>query len=71
MEQYEIIQNEILDLIKKRRHQLLISQHDLAEMVGISYIHLARIERGEYFPQFKILIKILEALGLRLEINLK
>lgn len=69
MERYEIMQNEILNRIKERRHELLISQQDLAEMVGISYIHIARIERGEYFPQFKILYKILEALRLGIEIK--
>ena len=46
-----------------------ISQQDLAEMAGISRMNYVRIEREDYSPSLKTLIKICSVLGLRLQIE--
>ena len=56
-------------MIKDRRIKMHISQQDLAEMAGISRMNYVRIEREDYSPSLKTLIKICSVLGLRLQIE--
>lgn len=69
MEYHELIQKELLQKIKDWRMKLHISQQDLAEMAGILRMNYVRIEREDYSPSLKTLIKICSALGLRLQIE--
>lgn len=71
MELDETLEYDIIELIKKRRHQMNLSRKALADKVGISLIHYMRIERREFSPSFKILVKILDNLGLRFVITEK
>jgi y4mF family transcriptional regulator len=59
------------DVIKERRKFLRISQKDLADIVGVGLRSLVDIENGKGNPTVSQLNKILEALGLKLEINVK
>ncbi|MHB0913359.1 MAG: helix-turn-helix domain-containing protein [Armatimonadota bacterium] len=49
--------------IKRRRKELGLSQEKLAEIVGLSTNHIARIETGTRTPSLGILDRIAEALG--------
>ena len=55
--------------IRKRRNYLRITQIDLAEITGIGRRSLQYIENGKMNPSFEQLEKILDALGL--EINIR
>jgi transcriptional regulator with XRE-family HTH domain len=57
--------------IKKRRNFLRITQHDLAEITGISRRSLQYIEKGQMNPSIEQLEKILDAIGLEIVIRVK
>ncbi len=57
--------------IRNRRRLLKLNQDDLAELAGISQRYLYSIETGQANPSLETLIKIIDVLGLRIEIKLK
>lgn len=57
--------------IKKRRKMLKITQRTLAELAGVGINTLTKIERGEGNPTIEVLEKILDTLGLELQIGIK
>lgn len=63
--------SEIGNTIKIRRKQLRITQPDLAEMAEISVNTLYKIERGHANPTLKVLEKILDILGMEIQIDVK
>ena len=50
---------------------LKISQRTLAELAGVGINTLTKIERGEGNPTIEVLEKILDTLGLELQIGIK
>lgn len=56
--------SNIGDLIKEKRTEKNISQRKLAELCGMSYSHICRLEKGENNPTFDTITKISNALGL-------
>ena len=54
--------------IRNRRQLLLITQGDLAEIAGVSLRSLIDIEQGKGNPGVHQLMKILDVLGLKIEI---
>jgi len=67
MEELTNIGNEI----KNRRKTLGIIQPALAEIAGISLRSLIEIENGKGNPTFIQLVKVLDALGLKIKITSK
>ncbi len=63
--------NEIARQIKKRRKLLGINQDALAEISGVSVRSLKAIETGKGNPSIEQLSKILDALGLKINIGVK
>ena len=57
--------------IKKRRKMLKITQRTLAELAGVGINTLTKIERGKGNPTIEVLEKILDTLGLELQIGIK
>jgi len=57
--------------IKERRKMLSITQRELAEIAGVGINTLTKIERGKANPSLEILSRILDALGLEIEIKIK
>ena len=62
---------EIGKIIKQRRKYLKITQKELAEIISVGLRSLIKIENGEGNPTLDQLQKIIEALGLKLEIKIK
>jgi HTH-type transcriptional regulator / antitoxin HipB len=61
--------NEVLgNAIRERRRSLGIDQETLASIAGVSRKLVSEIERGKPTVRLDGLIRVLEALGLRLEI---
>lgn len=58
-------------LVRKRRKFLKISQNDLAYITGISRRSLQEIESGKSNPGINQLVKVFEALGLEMRIEVK
>ena len=62
---------EIGKQIKERRNNLRVTQADLAELAGVSPNTLYKIERGQANPSVRILFKILDVLGLQIDLKVK
>ena len=63
--------NKIGNAIKERRKMLKITQRTLAELASVGINTLTKIERGEGNPTIEVLEKILDTLGLELQIRIK
>jgi len=65
---YRIEENIIKTIISTRKKKGL-TQKEVAEMTGLKQPAIARIENNVNSPQLDTLIKILDALDLKIEIN--
>ena len=63
--------DKVGNAIKERRKILKITQRTLAELAGVGINTLTKIERGEGNPTIEVLEKILDTLGLELQIGMK
>ena len=54
----------IVGAMIEQRHNLELSQRDLAELCGIPHSSVARIESGKTTPNLSTLLKIFNQLGL-------
>ena len=48
------------DIIISLRNQLIITQEELAKMLGVSYVSVNRWENGRHEPTIKVKRKIVE-----------
>ena len=69
--QYIGIMKDLGNIIKERRKSLSITQRELAILSGVSINTLTKIERGEANPSLKVVMNILDTLGLQMDINIK
>lgn len=63
--------DKIGETIKERRLQLKINQQTLADLAGVGINTLVAIERGTGNPSVNVLCRVLDVLGLEMEISLK
>jgi transcriptional regulator with XRE-family HTH domain len=49
--------------LRSLREAANLSQRQLAEMIGVVYQNIARLERGDRSPSWKTVVKLAEALG--------
>ena len=59
----------IVGTMIEQRHNLNLSQRDLANLCGIPHSSVARIESGKTVPNLSTLIKIFDQLGLTLVVK--
>lgn len=64
-------QSDFGEIIEKRRRFLKLTQQQLAEYAGVSVRSLKLIESGSGNPTILQLTKILEILGMRINIQVK
>ena len=62
---------DLCEVIKARRKTLAISQQDLAEMSGLGVATIKDIERGKGNPSLSTVSRILDVLGMELEIKVR
>jgi putative transcriptional regulator len=60
--------SRIVSEIRRRRRQLRITQGDLAEISGVSLRTIKAIEKGAANPKLDLLLRVLEPLGLTIDI---
>ena len=58
-------------IIRQRREELLLKQEDLAEMATVTIKTLYMIENGKGNPSLGTLNKLLDILGLEIDIRIK
>lgn len=56
--------NQLGQMIKKKRISLGYTQDTLAELVGRSTGQIGQIERGEVYPSVEVLIKLIDILSI-------
>ncbi|MCI7491662.1 MAG: helix-turn-helix transcriptional regulator [Lachnobacterium sp.] len=61
--------SKIVGAMIEQRHNLNLSQRELAELCGIPYSSVARNESGKSSPNLTTLLKIFKHLGLHLSVN--
>lgn len=62
-------QDAIISEIIKQRHDLGLSQRELASLCGLPQSSVARIETFQTTPNLTTLLKLLQPLGLKLTIS--
>ena len=66
-----VIMDNLGNSIKERRKALAITQRELAALSGVGINTLTKIERGEANPSLKVIMSILNTLGLEMDIKIK
>ena len=61
--------SKIVGAMIEQRHNLNISQRDLAKLCGLPHSSVARIESGSSSPNLSTLLKIFGQLGLSLSVT--
>ena len=61
--------SRIVGTMIKQRHDLKLSQRELAELCGIPHSSVARIESGKTSPNISTLLKIFSKLGLTFSVQ--
>ena len=69
--QYIVKMESIGERIKQRRKMLNITQEQLADIAEVGINTLTKIERDEGNPTLKVLLKVLDTLGLEIKITIK
>jgi len=65
----ELTAVKIGKIIKKRRQELNLELKDLQDYSGVNYVSISNIENGKSNPTIKILEKLLDALGMQINIE--
>jgi len=63
--------NQIAEAIRTRRKDLEITQSHLSELTGISVNTIYKLERGQGNPSLEIVQKLMDVLGLVINIDVK
>ena len=63
--------NQIAEAIRTRRKELEITQLHLSELSGISVNTIYKLERGQGNPSLEIVQKLIDVLGLVINIEVK
>ena len=58
---------ELINKLRQRRKSLLLTQQDLAHLVGVSRQTIIAIEKGNYEPSIKLALKLAKALAVDVE----
>jgi y4mF family transcriptional regulator len=66
-----VIVEELGNIIKERRKSLSVTQRELAALAGVGINTLTKIERGEANPSLKVVMSLLNTLGLEMDIKIK
>ena len=65
----ELTKIKIGKIIKKRRQELNLELKDLQDYSGVNYASISDIENGKANPTIKTVEKLLDALGMQINIE--
>ncbi|TLT05261.1 helix-turn-helix domain-containing protein [Aliarcobacter cibarius] len=65
----ELTNIKIGKIIKKRRMELNLELKDLQDYSGVNYVSISDIENGKANPTIKTLEKLLDVLGMQINID--
>ncbi len=61
--------DQIAKIVRTRRKELGIDQETVAGLAGVSRKSVSEIERGKPTVRFDVLVRVLDVLGLKLEVS--
>ena len=61
---------DVAEYFARRRKAARLSQKDLAALTGIAPSNISRFESGSYNPSLDMMVRIADAMGMRLELRL-
>ena len=61
--------SQIIGIMIERRHDLSLSQRELAQLCEVPHSSIARIESGKNTPNLSTLLKIFRVLGLHITVQ--
>jgi transcriptional regulator with XRE-family HTH domain len=69
----QVIENpkQVIELIKKRREELGISQKELAQLCNLSHNGISKMESSKSEMKFSTLLKMAKYLGVKLVIEME
>jgi len=67
----EATSSKIGKIIRIRRKELNLELKDLQDYSGVNYVSISEIENGKANPTVKTLEKLLDVLGMELDIKVK
>ena len=67
----EVTSTKIGKTIRLRRKELNLELKDLQDYSGVNYVSISEIENGKANPTVKTLEKLLDVLGMELDIKVK
>ena len=67
----EVTSTKIGKIIRIRRKELNLELKDLQDYSGVNYVSISEIENGKANPTVKTLEKLLDVLGMELDIKVK
>ena len=67
----EVTSTKIGKTIRLRRKELNLELKDLQDYSGVNYVSISDIENGKANPTIKTLEKLLDVLGMELDIKVK
>jgi transcriptional regulator with XRE-family HTH domain len=62
---------ELINVLKKRREVLAITQEHLAELSGVGLRTIKALESGKSNPTFETLNKLADVMGMELKLEVK
>ena len=60
---------KLAEVLQSARVQKGYSQEQLGEMVGVKYSTIRRIENSKFYPKLEIIYRLVDDLGISLNIN--
>ncbi|HLM84821.1 MAG TPA: helix-turn-helix domain-containing protein [Solirubrobacteraceae bacterium] len=61
--------DELTAIVRDRRHELGITQEELADIIDVHRAFVSQLERGKISVRFDLLLRLVQALGLDLELR--
>jgi HTH-type transcriptional regulator / antitoxin HipB len=61
--------DELTEIVRERRRELDLTQEQLADIIGVHRAFVSELERGKATVRFDLLLRLLQALGLDVELR--
>jgi y4mF family transcriptional regulator len=60
---------DLATTVRRRRHELGLSQEQLAGVIGVHRVFISQLEGGKATVRFELVLRLLQALGLDVELR--
>ncbi|HLL91586.1 MAG TPA: helix-turn-helix transcriptional regulator [Solirubrobacteraceae bacterium] len=61
--------DELTQTVRERRRELGLTQEQLADIIGVHRAFVSKLERGRGAPRFDLLLRLVQALGMDVELR--